>query len=959
MDIIKQFFISMLLLLLTATLSYAAVVERGPYLQIATPTSMVIKWRTDSATDSVVRYGTSSSNLSLSTSTVNDVTDHEVKLSGLAPATRYYYSIGDTSGALAGDASYTFVTSPIPDTDKATQIWVIGDAGTATSEQADVRDAYKNNLGSFGTDLWIMLGDNAYEDGLDWEYQDGVFDMYPELLRQAPLWSTLGNHDGHSADSGNESGPYYDIFSFPRNAEAGGIASGTEAYYSFDYGNIHFISMDSHDSDLASGGPMLTWLENDLAATSKDWIIAFWHHPPYTKGNHDSDASGTQTAMRENANPILESYGVDLVMSGHNHTYERSYLIDGHYGNSGSFNPATMIVDAGDGQESGDGVYSKPASGANNAGAVYLVAGSSGKVNEGSLGDHPAMRVGLESLGSMVLNLEGNRLDASFVNENGVIVDSFTISKGLDVIAPSILSADATSNTLVEAIFSEGLNASSAENTANYSIAGLTVSSASLESDGRTVLLNTSGMQDGVSYTLSINNVSDTADNIIKANTQIEYEYINEITISFQDGIAPNNAWFGTSDTYIDQQFPDTNYGSDNQIELDGDSTNGDDQNALIKWDLTNVPANAQVLSASITVQVSNETSNSYSLYHAQRNWQESEATWSTYSNGDNWSLAGANGNGDHSSEPLGAFSSTGTGSYTLDLNAEGIAVLQSWINGGNNYGFVISDTDSSNGLTFTSRDDSTPGDRPRLTITYAGAAATPDNEAPSAPGNLQAIINATQIGLNWSPSTDNVGVTYYQISRNGQQIGITANNSYLNSGLTPDTTYTYSVRAADAAGNLSAATQIATTTDPASNDSTAPTTPGNLRGTNATSSSVALSWEAATDNVGVTGYIIYRNFAVLRQVTTLAFIDHGLLPDSTYAYEVRAVDAAGNLSAASNSLRITTDPYASGASAGDTSASNGSSSGGGSFGSAILALLLLRLFTGLLARTRESRRGA
>jgi chitodextrinase len=952
MDILKHSIKFLALLLLTATLSYAAVVERGPYLQIAAPTSMVIKWRTDSATDSIVRYGTSSSNLNLSSSENPDVTDHEVQLAGLSPATRYYYSVGDSSGSLAGNASYTFVTSPVPDTDKPTQIWVIGDAGTANSDQAAVRDAYKDNLGTTGTDLWLMLGDNAYEDGEDWQYQDAVFEMYPELLRQAPLWSTLGNHDGHTADSGTESGPYYDIFSFPRNGEAGGIASGTEAYYSFDYGNIHFISLDSYDSDKKSDGPMLTWLENDLAATSKDWIIAFWHHPPYSKGNHDSDDSSTQTSMRENANPILESYGADLILSGHNHTYERSYLLDSHYGDSGSFNPATMIVDAGDGQESGDGAYSKPASGAENTGAVYVVAGSSGKVNEGTLGNHPAMRVGLESLGSMVLNVAGNRLDASFVNENGAILDSFTISKGPDVIAPSILSADANSNSLVEAVFSEGLDSASAETAANYSIAGLTVNSASLEADGRTVLLNVSAMQDGSNYTLTVNNVSDTADNKIATNTPISYTYKNEITSSFQDGIAPHNSWFGTTDTYIDEQSPNTNYGADDIIELDGNSTNGADQNALLRWDLSNVPANAQIVAASITVDVNNETDDSYSLYQSKRSWTESGATWNAYSNGNNWSSAGANSNIDRGTQALGAFSTTGSGSYTLDLNLEGLAVLQSWVNGGNNYGFVITDTDSSNGLTFASREDSAAGNRPRLTITYAGGTTTPDNEAPSAPANLSASTTASQIGLSWENSTDNVGVSYYQVSRDGQQIGISANPFYLDSSLSPNTTYTYAVRAADAAGNLSSASQIAPSTELASSDSQLPTAPDNLRSTAATSSTVTLVWNASSDNVGVTGYGIYRNNELVRQVTSLTFIDNGLTPATSYNYTVRAVDAASNLSAFSNPLQVSTN--SDGTSADATSAGGGS--GSSSFGTAILALFLLRLFTVLFARSRATR---
>ena len=106
-----------------------------------------------------------------------------------------------------------------------------------------MRDAYKTFTGTRGTDIWLMLGDNAYPDGTDEQFQDAVFDMYPKLLRRVPLWPTLGNHDGHTADSATQSGPYYDIFTLPADAEAGGLRSGTEAYYSFDYANIHFISL--------------------------------------------------------------------------------------------------------------------------------------------------------------------------------------------------------------------------------------------------------------------------------------------------------------------------------------------------------------------------------------------------------------------------------------------------------------------------------------------------------------------------------------------------------------------------------------------------------------------------------------------------------------------------------------------------------------------------------------------
>src|SRR4029450_1136767 len=119
------------------------------------------------------------------------------------------------------------------------------------------------------------------------------------------------------ADSPTQTGPYYDIFTLPRNAEAGGVASGTEAYYSFDYGNIHFICLDSFDTPRSATGAMAQWLQRDLADTTQDGIIAFWHHPPYSKGSHDSDTQTPLIEMRQNFLPILEAGGVDLVLSGH------------------------------------------------------------------------------------------------------------------------------------------------------------------------------------------------------------------------------------------------------------------------------------------------------------------------------------------------------------------------------------------------------------------------------------------------------------------------------------------------------------------------------------------------------------------------------------------------------------------------------------------------------------------
>src|SRR6185369_8993382 len=131
------------------------------------------------------------------------------------------------------DANTFFVTSPPPGTSRPTRIWVLGDAGTKNTNQQNVRDAYYTFTGSTHTNLWLMLGDNAYDAGTDSEYQAAVYDMYPTMLRRSVLWPTIGNHDTAQSSNPPASLPYFAMFTLPTNAQAGGMASGTEKYYSF------------------------------------------------------------------------------------------------------------------------------------------------------------------------------------------------------------------------------------------------------------------------------------------------------------------------------------------------------------------------------------------------------------------------------------------------------------------------------------------------------------------------------------------------------------------------------------------------------------------------------------------------------------------------------------------------------------------------------------------------------
>lgn len=417
-----------------AALDQGGNVIRGPYLQMGGPTRATVRWRTDLPVAGRV-VATAAGLPAAPTLEVTEpepTTEHVLHLEGLTPDTRYDYRIGPPDHLPGpGDGPHFFVTAPAPGTPRATRVWVIGDSGTADANAFAVYSAYLGFNGARHTDLWLMLGDNAYPSGTDEQYQQAVFDLYTEMLPNTFLWPAIGNHETYFHGDGSA---YRNIFTLPTRGEVGGLPSGSELYYSFDHANIHFVVLDSMISDRSARGPMLTWLRSDLATNNKTWLVALWHHPPYTKSNHDSDnLNGFDpelVQMRENVLPILEENGVDLVLGGHSHSYERTYLLDGHYGRSGSISDQ-MILDLGSGSPDDTGAYRKTsAARGGREGAVYAVAGSSGQVSP-FLERHPAMYLSLLQLGSMVLDIEDRRLSATFLDSRGSIQDQFVIEKGV------------------------------------------------------------------------------------------------------------------------------------------------------------------------------------------------------------------------------------------------------------------------------------------------------------------------------------------------------------------------------------------------------------------------------------------------------------------------------------------------------------------------------------------------
>ena len=409
---------------------FVNVITAGPYINPPGSDKVILSYHTSQACPTEINYGTDD-DLSLNYTDTTLTKHHEAILENLSPNTVYDYEINGVQGFLDIPGNQHFQTAPAIGNEKNTTIWVTGDFGNGLPTQHLVYADFLLKTANTNVDLWMWLGDNAYDKGTFGEYQRNVFDIYRLSLPHLPILPSLGNHDVESCVTLRDEGPYFDLFNLPTQGEFGGEPSGTEAYYSYDYGNIHFICLESTDNNRMPDGPMLDWLKRDLQQNTKKWTVAFWHHPPYSKGSHDSDTEGRLIEMRENVNPLLEKFGVDLVLTGHSHDYERSYFLNGHYGFSDSFNMDEHTTDGGkNGNIDDDEAYEKTIIKAGNQGTVYAVVGSSGSpYTEGSL-DHPANIFSSMSIGSMLLNISGDTLSAEFISPTDFIqTDKFNIVK--------------------------------------------------------------------------------------------------------------------------------------------------------------------------------------------------------------------------------------------------------------------------------------------------------------------------------------------------------------------------------------------------------------------------------------------------------------------------------------------------------------------------------------------------
>lgn len=438
-----------------------SVITRGPYLQQSHSTGITVVWRSmGELTQPTVHYWQDGETVQKSTyvsmlgkTSLSKIPDgqwqFEATLHGLSPDTQYHYAIYDGEQALtAPKAQLSFRTHPLIGQVKPTRVWVVGDSGTGAQHQMDVHTAMQEYTTERPIDLYLHVGDMAYGQGTDVQFQERFFVPYQSTLQSTVCWASMGNHEGITSNGKSAVGPYYDAYVNPTRGEAGGVPSGTESYYSFDYGAAHFICLNSYDIDRSAQGEMGQWLQRDLAATQAQWIIGFWHHPPYTKGTHDSDSEKQLIEMREQIMPILEAGGVDLVLSGHSHIYERSMLIDGAYQT-----PTTaegVVLDDGDGNPEGDGAYEKPNHERSHKGTVAIVTGHGGALGRNSKGVIPLMKSIVLDHGSTILDISEHTLDTVMIDRHGQERDRFQIHKKADVETSIVANPKVATDTTVE-----------------------------------------------------------------------------------------------------------------------------------------------------------------------------------------------------------------------------------------------------------------------------------------------------------------------------------------------------------------------------------------------------------------------------------------------------------------------------------------------------------------------------
>jgi Carbohydrate binding module (family 6)/Calcineurin-like phosphoesterase len=302
---------------------------RGPYLQQATDLSAIVVWTTRDRGVGEVRYAVAGGSTASTpadvrlfaateTGLASDFYQYEARLAGLAPASRYTYDVF-MNGVDATPGQDAFTTAPLRG-GGAVRFIAFGDSGIGSTEQRQLA----TRMASDSFDFAIHAGDVAYGTSAAvggpsyTQYDDWLFGVYSSWMRTRGFWPSIGNHD----DEIGAARAYRDVFVLPEQGATTTYPDHAERYYSFDYGPVHFVALDTETAflDPARRQAQLAWLDADLAGTSQPWRVVYFHRSPYSSGAEH----GSMLDVRAAFAPIFERRRVQLVVSGHDHDYERS-----------------------------------------------------------------------------------------------------------------------------------------------------------------------------------------------------------------------------------------------------------------------------------------------------------------------------------------------------------------------------------------------------------------------------------------------------------------------------------------------------------------------------------------------------------------------------------------------------------------------------------------------------------
>jgi chitodextrinase len=702
--------------------------------------------------------------------------------------------------------------------------FVVVAAGDGASGETNAVNV-SNLIGSLNPNLLLYLGD-VYEKGSPLEFfnwyggQTNNFETYKAITNP-----TIGNHEYSNSSTAAGYFNYWD--NIPN-------------YYSFNAGGWHFISLNSNTSRIGvnTASAQYLWLQQDLAANAQTCTIVYYHHPLFNIGPEGS------TSLMSDIWSLMAQSGVEMVINGHDHTYQRWVPLNGS------------------GQPSANGI-------------TEFVAGASGHglqtIKTSDTRVAYSTDVSPTAFGALKLTLNTNGASFQYVNTSGTVLDSGTIPCvpfGPDTQAPSVpTGVTATSPSHYQVSLSWSASSD------NVGVTGYRISR------NGSVLVSVPGSS--LSYLDSTTSPSTQYSYTVDAFDQAGNHSAASSPASVTTLAMPASLTFPpVADTYVSASSPTTNYGNATTFRLDASP----DLHSYLRFQ---VQGTMGVPITRATLKIYTNTTSSLgvqALGVSNTTWGE---TTTNYNN----------------APALGSVLTTSgavTANTWVSLN------ITPYITGDGTYSLGVQTT-STSAMSFPSKEAAT--NKPQLILEFGPIS---DTQAPGTPGGVNAAAEgSSQINLSWTASTDNVGVTGYSIFRNAALVTTVPSSSlsYQDKNLTPSTTYSYTLDAFDLAGNHSVISAAVNATTSPLPDTQAPSIPANVSGAATGTPQVNLSWSASTDNIGVTGYTIYRGGVSLTTVSgsTLSYTDLAVTPSTSYVYTVDAFDLAANHSSVSASVNVTT----------------------------------------------------